>query len=119
MEIRVKVQVENDEEMSECFRFDEVLNIRFCEKIGDGLYMAVIRLPECEINFRGVTTLKNIKQRVVEARSDLYPIKSKVTFLNETEHIIYAGNEFWENEYIERCAELNNSKVIKVERLEG
>ena len=72
-----------------------------------------------KIKFRGVTTLKKIKQRAVEARSDLYPIKSKVTFLKETERIIYANNDFWENEYIERCAKLNNSKVIKVERLEG
>ena len=59
------------------------------------------------------------KHIVVEARPELYSIKSKVTFLNETERIIYAGNEFWEKDYIERCAELNNSKVIKVERLEG
>lgn len=119
MEIEVKVQVENDKEMNNCFEFDEVLNIRFYEKIGDRLYKAIIRLPECEIKFRGVTTLKKIKQKVVEARPDLYPIKSKVTFLKEEERIIYAHNDFWENEYIERYAKLNNSKVIKVERLEN
>lgn len=118
MEIEVNVRVENYKEMDDCFKFDEVLDIRSCKKIADGIYKVIIRLPECEIKFRGITTLASIKDRVIRACPDFYTIKSRVTFANGTTRIIYANNDYWESEYAKRYAKLNNCKVTKIERLE-
>ena len=92
LEIRVKIHA-TQQELSEVFKFDELLNIRFYEKIdGENLYKAIIRIPECDI--RETThpvTLKNLKQKVVEACEDAFPIQSMVLFTNGASRIIYAS----------------------------
>ena len=50
MEIRTTVRVKNDQEIEEYFDFDEVLNIRYYEKIREKLFRVIIRLPECKIS---------------------------------------------------------------------
>lgn len=118
MEIRTTVRVKNDWEIEEYFEFDEVLNIRYCEKISDKLYRVIIRLPECKISVRSGTTLERIKEKVVKA-SGYYPIISKVTFTNGTERIMYAHNDYWKDEYAKSCAERHNTEVAEIECVEG
>lgn len=118
MEIQTTVRVRNDQEIEEYFNFDEILNIRYYEKIGEKLFKVIIRLPECEISVRKGTTLKSIKEKVIEVSGD-YPIKSKVFFTNGTKRMMYAQNEFWAEEYAKNCAERHNTKVAGIERMEG
>lgn len=119
MEIHVKVKVKSHEEMEDCFNFDEILNVRWMEYVGNNIYKVIIRLPECKINIRGVTTLKRIKEKVLDACATYYTIKNMVTFVNGTTRIIYASNEFWSNEYATICARQQKTKVVSIERLEG
>ncbi len=92
MEIRVKIRA-TQQELSEVFKFDEVLNIRYYEKIdGENLYKAIIRIPECDIRETNhLVTLKNLKQKVVEACEDEFPIQSMVLFTNGASRTIYAS----------------------------
>lgn len=118
MEIRTTVRVKNDQEIEEYFDFDEVLNIRYYEKIGEKLFRVIIRLPECKISVRRGTTLVRIKQKTVEV-SGYYHIKIKVTFTNGTERIMYAHNTLWVEEYAQKCAECHNTEVAGIEQMEN
>lgn len=117
MEIRITVRVKNDQEIEEYFNFDEVLNIRYYEKIGEKLFKVIIRLPECKISVRSGISLERIKKKVIEA-SGLYTIKSKIIFTNGTERIIYSHNDCWEKEYAKNCAESYNTDVAEIERMQ-
>lgn len=120
MEIRVKVKAAQ-EEMSEYFHFDEVLNIRYFEKIGDeNLYKTVIRIPECDIKrISRPITLERLKQKVVRECADTFPIHSRVIFANESSRMIYAGTPYWETEYAKHYAEHFKTKVVHIERIQG
>ena len=116
MEIRTIVVANSYEEIDESFEFDEVLNIRYFEKIGKNTYKTIIRIPDCNIRVGNRTTLKHLKEKVMKANPDIYSLKSKVILANGTERIIYTANEDWENEYANRLAELNHSTVVAIER---
>ena len=117
MEIEAKVR-SNPAEMEQYFDFDEVLNIRYYELIGNGIYKVRVRISECNISVKGITTLGYIKERVVRACSEHYRIKSRVTLENGVVRNIYACNDYWEKEYAERFARYMNSEVEKIEREE-
>lgn len=118
MELWVKVRVKSHEEIRDCFEFDEIIDIRWYEHIGNNIYNVLIRFCDCDVSFRGVTTLERIKQKVVKA-SDYYTIKSKVAFSDGSERIIYACNDYWEKQNANKYAEYYNTTVAKIERLEG
>ena len=119
MEIKTRVRVKNYQEIRDYFKFDEILDIRFMEQVGEKTYKVVIRLPECHVNIGSSTTLKRIKEKVLEACAKDYPIKSKVVFANGTERIIHASTDYWESEYAWRFAERDRTSVVKIERMEG
>lgn len=118
MEITATIRVRNREEMIDCFEFDEVLNVRFYERKRDSTYKVIIRIPECKLQIRGVTTLEKIKERVVKS-SSFFTIKSEVSFADGTTRIIYSNNDYWETEYAQRCALVHNTKVVEIKRLKG
>lgn len=120
MEIRVKIRATR-QELSEVFKFDEVLNIRYYEKIdGENLYKAIIRIPECDIRETNhLVTLKSLKQKVVEACEDEFPIQSMVLFTSGASRTIYASTPYWEAEYAKKYAEYFKTSVMHMERLKG
>ena len=61
----------------------------------------------------------SIKDRVIKACPDRYPIKSKVTFNDGTTCIIYSDNDYWKYSNVSNCARFNKTDVTKIERLEG
>lgn len=117
MEIEAKV-CSTPEEIQEYFDIDEVLNIRHYELVGGRVYKVRIRIVECDILVNGLTSLKSIKDKVVKACSEYYRIKSKVTLKNGVDRVIYASNEYWEEEYAKRFADYMKSEVERIERSE-
>ena len=115
MERELKVRSTPDE-MQEFFDIDEVLNIRYFELLGKGIYKVRIRMRECDVTFKGVLSLPKIKEKVINACSEHYRIKSKVTLSNGESRVIYPCNSFWENEYAERYAKYRKSKVERIAR---
>ena len=107
------------EEVASFFKFDEVLNIRCYEKIGENRYKMIIRIPECGIRVRNGTTLNRIKQKVLELCEDTFPIQRRVFFKDGTKRIIYAGSSYWEEEYAKRYAEYSGTKIDRIERIKG
>ena len=117
MEIEAKV-CSTPEEIQEYFDIDEVLNIRYYELIGGRVYKVRIRMAECNVSVKGLTSLGKIKEKVIRACSENYRIKSKVTLKNGVERVIYASNDYWEGEYAKRFADYMKSEVEKIERSE-
>lgn len=115
MEIEAKVR-SNPEEIEMYFHADEVLNIRYYELIGANIYKVRIRMCECNISVKGITTLKRIKEKVIRACPEHYRIISNVTLKNGIKRRIYACNDYWEEEYAKRFADYMNSEVAKIER---
>lgn len=115
MEIEAKVR-SNSEEIELYFNADEVLNIRYYELIGANVYKVRIRMCECNISVKGITTLQGIKEKVIRACPEHYRIKSKVTLKNGVERVLYACNDYWEEEYAKRFADYMKSEVEKIER---
>lgn len=116
MEIDAKVR-SSSEAMQQYFDIDEVLNIRQYELVGGCVYKVRIRICECNISVKGITTLEKIKEKVIRACPEHYRIESKVTLKNGIERRIYACNDYWEKEYAERFADYMISEVVKIERL--
>ncbi|MBS7297620.1 MAG: hypothetical protein KIG65_00905 [Eubacteriales bacterium] len=117
MEIEAKVR-SNPVEMEQYFDIDEVLNIRYYELLGGQVYKVRIRMAECNISVKGLTSLGKIKEKVIRACSEHYRIKSKVTLKNGVERVIYSCNDYWEEEYAKRFAHYMKSEVEKLEREE-
>ena len=117
MEIEAKVR-SNPVEMEQYFDIDEVLNIRYYELLGGQVYKVRIRMAECNISVKGLTSLGKIKEKVIRACSEHYRIKSKVTLKNGVERVIYSCNDYWEEEYAKRFAHYMKSEVEKIEREE-
>lgn len=118
MELWVKVRVKSHKEISAWFAFDEIINIRWYEHIGNNIYNVLIRFCDYDVSFRGVTTLERIKEKVVKA-SDYYTIKSRVTFSDGSDRIMYACNDYWEKQNATEYAKHHDTTVTKIERLEG
>lgn len=120
MEIRAQVKA-TGAEMSEYYNFDEVLNIRYFERIGiENLYKVIIRIPECGIKkINRPITLDRLKQKVVKGCTDTLPIHSKVIFANGLSRIIYASTPYWEKEYAKIYADHFKTKVVHIERISG
>lgn len=116
METRLKVRVKSAKEMDEWFKFDEVVNIRYFKQIGKNTYEVLARTADCDLEYKGVTNLQRIKERVVKG-SNCYPLKSRVIFEDGTERIFYSSNEHWEKSNAEEFARINCTKVSKIERL--
>lgn len=105
-------------EIQEFFDIDEVLNIRYFELLGRGIYKVRIRMAECNVTFKGMLSLPKIKEKVIKACSEHYRIKSKVTLSNGESRVIYSCNSYWENEYAERYAKYKKSEVKRIIREE-
>lgn len=117
MEIEAKV-CSTPEEMEEYFDIDEVLNIRHYELVGGRVYKVRIRIVECDILVNGLTSLEKIKEKVIKACPEYYRIKSRVTLKNGFDRVIYASNDYWEEEYAKRFADYMKSEIEKIERSE-
>lgn len=107
------------EEVASLIKFDEILNIRYYEKIGENRYKMIIRLPECAIQIRNGMTLNGIKQKVLKLCEETFPIQSRVFFKDGTIRMIYAGSTYWEEEYAKTYAEHGRTKVDRIERIKG
>ncbi len=116
METWLKIRTKSSEEMEDCFNFDEVLNIRYFERIGKNTYKVLIRTADCDLECKGITTLQRVKERVVKG-SKKYPIKSRVTFTDGTNRIIYSSNDYWVNDNAEEIARIKGKEILKIERL--
>lgn len=118
MEIKVKLNAEV-REIEEVFEFDDVLNIRFYERIGRTAFKTIIRIPECDINISSgkIISLEELRQLIVEKCNDAFKIKCNVTFNNGTKRVVYASTNYWKEYNINRLAELYNAKVESIEEI--
>lgn len=114
MELEFKVKA-TKEEMEACFRFDEVLNIRFYEKIAPELYLVKIRLPECPgLRTTGVSTLDKIRKRVIKKCPDSFRVVGEAHYVRR----IYAPNEFWLREYADIYGREFGIRLLSVKKIE-
>ncbi|OQB11874.1 MAG: hypothetical protein BWY15_02379 [Firmicutes bacterium ADurb.Bin193] len=102
MEIRRTIKA-TDEEMSRVFDYDEILNVKYCEKQKNGLFRVRFRIPECSLKDSSVPiTLKKLKENVVKACSDTYRVIADVTYSDGTTRRIYASTFECAEEYAQK-----------------
>lgn len=114
MEIDMKVKA-TPEEMKSYFDFDEVLNIRFYEKLEGDIYRIRMRIPECKgINKYGKPKLGALKKRVVKLCPEEFGITGEAVF--EKRRVFHAPNEYWLQIYIDDFVRRNGYSVVSVNK---
>lgn len=112
MEIEIKVKA-TPKEMLSYFEFDEVLDIRYYEKIDQDVYRVRIRIPECE-GFRKdrVCNLDFLKKKIVKFCPNEYGVVGEAVF--EKRRKFYAPNNYWLEEVVKNYASLMGYKVVSI-----
>lgn len=119
MEINVRIKI-SQKEMEEIFFYDDVINVRRYEHIGDDVFKVKLRIPECNMkDSRKIRKFDTIKKEVVNKCKDRFKIVSKVYFKNGEEKIIYSVNDYWEKANAEEFARINKTDILKIERIEN
>lgn len=95
MELRLKISADMNE-LRSTFEYDEVILIKYYERIRPNVYDVIARLPECSLKPPvNVIPLKKFREKVIKACPDVFRITAEVTFENGVSRKIYAVNEYW------------------------
>ena len=119
MEINVRIKI-SQKEMEEIFFYDDVINVRRYEHIGNDVFKVRLRIPKCDMKgSRKIKKFDTIKEEVINKCKERFKVVSKVYFKNGEEKIIYSPNNYWEKVNAEEFAKVNETDVIKIERIEN
>lgn len=114
MEIELKVKA-TPREMQSYFEFDEVLNIRYYEKLEQDIYRIRIRIQECDgLNKSGVRKLDYLKKKLVKLCPKEFGVAGEAVF--EKKRKFYAPNDYWLERYVNHYADLIGCSVVSLRK---
>lgn len=120
MELDLRISA-SFEEIESVFEFDDVLLIKYYERIGDNVYKVIARIPECDIKLPvGIVPLEKFRNEVIKACPEVFCVVADVKYKNGLSRRIYAPNEYWLREHSLRFGKRHNTvpsgyQLIKVD----
>ena len=114
MEIRRIVKADW-REINRIFDFDEIMNIRYIERIDEAKYIIVVRIPECNLKSSNVPVkLSTLRNKIIKACSDIYVVEADAVYSDGSVRRIYASNKYWIGDHAKRHGETDGLTVKEI-----